>query len=437
MGNVSAAPGRSGTGGDGELRCATNASIGAAVRPFDLQMSIETPEEKAKHRVRQLIWLYFWLLLIEGALRKWVMPRYSNPLLLVRDPVLLVIYFYTLRAHVFPRNAFVILLWTIGILSLIVSIASLYPYLPFTPILEVTLYGFRCNFLHLPLIFIMASVFGEEDVRKFGWWILLGMIPMCLIMAAQFEASADSFINRTAGAGEAEQLTAGGGKIRPPGTFSFISGTVFYISVAAAFLIYGALTRTVYKNWLLITSAAALVVGIVVSGSRSCVASVLIVVFSVVVILAVRPKAVNKFGRTLLIVVIGGLIITRLPIFKESWRILCLALVVLRTLLTFKLGWLSFIALRRGALLPILPFSSGFVLLLNGQLGQPTTLAFAVILNGLCLAATRPRIMEPADIASPLMGQPVGKPLPRRSVYASRLHGPEIGAEHNNGSADR
>ena len=51
-------------------------------------MSIESPEEKAKHRIRQLIWLYLWLLLIEGALRKWVMPRFSNPLLLIRDPVM-------------------------------------------------------------------------------------------------------------------------------------------------------------------------------------------------------------------------------------------------------------------------------------------------------------------------------------------------------------
>src|SRR5438094_8589930 len=115
---------------------------------------IESPEEQAKQRVRQLIWLYFWLLLIEGALRKWVMPRYSNPLLLVRDPVPLVIYFYTLGAHVFPRNAFVILLWTIGLLSLIASIASLYPYLPFTTILEVTFYVFRCTFFHLPCLFM-------------------------------------------------------------------------------------------------------------------------------------------------------------------------------------------------------------------------------------------------------------------------------------------
>src|SRR6266850_1602064 len=312
MGNLSATPGRSGTGSDGELSCATNASIVAAVRPFDLQMSIETPEEKAKHRIRQLIWLYLWLLLIEGALRKWIMPSYSNPLLLVRDPVLLAIYFYTLRAHVFPRNAFVVSLWIIGGLSLAASIIQLSPYLPMTPLLEVTLYGFRCNFLHLPLIFIMASVFDEEDVNKFGWWILLGLIPMCLIMAAQFKASPDSFINRTAGLGEGEQLTAGGGKIRPPGTFSFISGPVFYMSVSAAFLIYGALTRTVYKNWLLIGAATALVIGIAVSGSKSSVASVLLVVAAVAVILIVRPRAVNRFGWTLVIVVIGAIVISRL-----------------------------------------------------------------------------------------------------------------------------
>src|SRR5467141_1004452 len=480
-------------------------------------MSTETPEEKAKHRVRQLIWLYLWLLLVEGALRKWALPRFSNPLLLIRDPVMLGIYFYAIKAQVFPRNVWAVSLWIIGILSAVAILGSpLFPYLPLKAMVEVTAYGFRSNFLHLPLIFVMASVFDEEDVKKFGWWILFVMIPIGLLMAVQFKASADSFINRTAGLGEAEQLTAGGGKIRPPGTFSFISGPVFYMSAAAAFLIYGALTRTVYKGWLLIASAAALVVGIVVSGSRSCVGSVLIVVFSMVVIFVVRPKAVNQFGRTLLIVVIGGFILTRLPIFKEGAQILSdrfttsaeaaettitkgmiqreisefteglsnidkfplfgygigvgtnvggriligrpafllaenewsrvlaesgpilgLAFLVWRTLLTFQLGRLSFIALKRGNLLPILLFSSGFVLLLNGQLGQPTTLGFAVILNGLCLAATRPRVPDSSTTAPPIADQSVAKPLPRRSVFASRIHGPEIGAEHINGSADR
>src|SRR5207237_3961357 len=121
-------------------------------------------------------------------------------------------------------------------------------YVPVVPILEVTLYGIRTNFLHLPLIFVIANVFDEEDVKKFGWWILAAMIPMGLIMAAQFEASPDSFINRTAGLGEAEQLTAGGGKIRPPGTFSLISRPVYYMSAAAASVIYCALRRTASKT---------------------------------------------------------------------------------------------------------------------------------------------------------------------------------------------
>jgi len=480
-------------------------------------MSTENPEEKAKHRIRQLIWLYLWLLLIEGALRKWALPRFSNPLLLIRDPVMLGIYYYAIKAHVVPRNVWAISLWTIGILSVFAILGSpLFSYLPPKAMVEVTGYGFRTNFLHLPLIFVMASVFDEEDVKKFGWWILFLVIPIALLMVAQFKASPDSFINRTAGLGEAEQLTAGGGKIRTPGPFSFISGPVFYMSGAAAFLIYGALTRTVYKSWLLIVAGTAMVIGIGVSGSRSCVASVLIVVGAVVVIFLVRPRAVNQFGRTLLIIVIAAFIITRLPIFKEGVQILSdrftesaaaaettitkgmiervisgfteglqnidkvplfgygigigtnvggriligrpafllaenewtrvlaeggpilgLAFLLWRTLFTLQLGRLSFAALKRGDLLPILLFSSGFILFLNGQLGQPTTLGFAVILNGLCLAATRPRVTDSSAIAPTVMDPPAEKQLPRRSAFASRIHGPEIGSEHNNGSADR
>ena len=475
---------------------------------------IDNPEEKAKHRVRQLIWAYLWLLLIEGALRKWVVPRFSNPLLLIRDPVMLAIYFYAIKAHVFPKNVWAISLWSIGIFSLLASIVSLLPYLPMAPILEVTLYGFRSNCLHLPLIFVMGSVFDREDVKKFGWWILLLMVPMGLIMVAQFKASPDSFINRTAGLGDAEQLTAGGGKIRPPGTFSFISGPVFYMSVASAFFIYGALTRTVYRNWLLIASGMALAVGISVSGSKSSVASVLLVVAAVGVILLVRPRAVNRFGWTLIVAVGFALILSRVPTFKEgvqvlsdrftsaaeatdttvvrgtfdrvisgftegfkhfdkfpifgyglgigtnvggrilvghqafllaenewsrvlaeSGPILGLAFLLWRTLFTFQLLRLSFRSLLQDNLLPILLFGSAFVLLLNGQLGQPTTLGFAVILSGLCLAATHTRVSD--SPATDEIDKPLAKSLPRRSAYANRLHSPEIGVEHKNGSADR
>src|SRR5438552_7800498 len=249
--------------------------------------------------IRRLIYLYLFLLIIEGALRKWIVPQFSNPLLLVRDPVVLAIYLLAWRAYIFPRNAFISSLATIGILSWIVSIFVLDPYVPMSCILLVTAYGFRSNFLHLPLIFIFASVFDADDVRKIGWWILVGMIPMSLLMALQFHSASDSFINRTVGLGEGEQITAGGGKIRPPGPFSFISGPIHYVTGAAAFVLYGALRRATYRNWLLLGAGCGVLLAIVVSGSRSLVMSVLLVVLSLTIVLLLRPDAETRIGNSL------------------------------------------------------------------------------------------------------------------------------------------
>src|SRR5690242_20271895 len=98
--------------------------------------------------VRVLIWVYLALLLIEGSLRKWVLPGLSDPLLIIRDPVVLAIYFCAIRAHVIPFNTYVVLMGVIGGLSMLVSFVMLYPYFPLKVIFLVTAYGFRSNFLH-------------------------------------------------------------------------------------------------------------------------------------------------------------------------------------------------------------------------------------------------------------------------------------------------
>ena len=54
--------------------------------------------------LKKLFWLYFMLLFFEGALRKWVMPQLSAPLLLVRDPVALLIIWEAYRTHKWPRQ---------------------------------------------------------------------------------------------------------------------------------------------------------------------------------------------------------------------------------------------------------------------------------------------------------------------------------------------
>ena len=464
----------------------------------------------AIRNIRRLIYLYIFLLVIEGALRKWIVPQFSNPLLLVRDPVVLAIYFLAWRAHVFPRNRFILSLAVIAAISWIVSIFVLDPYLPMSRILLVTAYGFRSNFLHLPLIFIFASVFDADDVRRIGWWILVGMIPMGVLMALQFHSAPDSFINRTVGLGEGEQITAGGGKIRPPGTFSFISGPIHYVTGAAAFVLYGALRREIYPSWLVLGAGCSVILAIVVSGSRSLVVSVLLVVLSLAIVLLIRPDALNRFGRALIVVVMAMLLVSRLPIvhegvsiltsrFTESaeaadttitgglmqrtiatftegfghlrhaslagfglgvgtsggatllgsqstfllseneWTriifengpILGLAFLLWRTVFAGYLGIVSLRALRCGEILPLILFSAGFLLILNGQLGQPTSLGFAVVLNGLCRASTRPGKTAPLP-AAPLPGP---RSIRGRSPYAERLHG--AGTQQQNGSVDR
>lgn len=467
--------------------------------------------------VRILIWVYLVLLLIEGALRKWVVPSLSDPLLVIRDPVVLAIYICAIRAHVFPGNVYVVLMGIIGGLSVLVSILLLYDYIPLKVILLVTGYGFRSNYLHLPLIFVIAETLDLEDVKKIGRWTLLLMIPLAVLMILQFKASPDSFINKTVGLGEGQQLATAGGKIRPPATFSFISGPVFYLSAAAAFLIYGTLSVGIYKGWLLVISAAAVLAAVMVSGSRACVLAVGLVALAILVILMVRPSAVNKIGGTLLALaiigfffflfgshvpflkegmdvlserftssaevaettVVGGLLervfdeftepfgyISKIPlsgyglgvgtaggarfligqgallisenewtrIVAESGPFLGFGFIILRIALTWKLLMVSLRSLRAGNVLPIFLFSTVFLGVLNGQLGQPTTLGFTAVLAGLCLAAANSGdTTEELEVEE----EPASKRLPKRSVFAERIHGRTIEADHTNGSVDR
>src|SRR5438067_4337110 len=465
--------------------------------------------------LKRWIWVYFFFLIFEGTFRKWILPQFSDVLLVVRDPVVLIIYMLAIKARLFPRNAYMLALAIIALLSWLVSLVVLEPFLSLKPLILVTGFGFRSNFLHLPLIFVIGCALDADDVKKLGRWVLIGLIPMALLLAIQFNAAPDSLINRTAGLGETQQITAGGGKIRPPGTFSFVSGVIFYAALSAAYLLYGALTRGAYRNWLLFSGGFALVVTIGVSGSRSVLLAVLVVVASLLLIIVVRPGAVNQFGRNLLIAVVILMVAIRLPIFKEgvhvlsdrftavaeaeetsiaggllartfsgftegfkfipqapiggyglgigtnggakfltgramflltegewgrvileSGPILGLAYLLWRTLLTARLGFLSFRKLRQGEIFPIMLFAAGFVSLLNGQFGQPTNLGFAVFVCGLCLASMN---KEPAEPDAELL-ESAPTPLrqrARRSRYAERLHHSSAAPRNSDDSSDR
>ncbi len=471
---------------------------------------------KTVRNIRRLIWLYLLLLIFEGAFRKWIVPQLSAPLLLIRDPVVIAIYLLAMRARLFPQNIYVVLLGIIALLSWATGIIVLLPLYSLRTSILVTGFGIRSDFLHLPLIFIIPTVLNFEDVKRVGRWTIIGMIPMALLMVWQFASSPEAFVNRAAGVGEGLQIEVGGGKIRPPGVFSFVSGTVYYLSAVAAFLLHAALARLPYRTWLLGASGAGLIVGLAVSGSRLTIVAVALVVASVGVVLLIRPSLVNKFGRHLLLAVVVIWGITYLPIFQEGLRILSdrfieaaeisessvvgglisriisgftevlgiissvplggfglgvgtnggaafltgeasfllaenewsrillesgpilgLAFVIWRCALAVKIGRFAIGQVRQGNTLPLFLFSAGLFLLLQGPFGQPTSLGFAVVLAGLCLAAKPGKEAPPPEPAPESMSAPKVR-LQRRSPYAERLHGSTSrSSSAHHGSVDR
>lgn len=269
--------------------------------------------------LKWLIWLYFWLLIFEGAIRKWVFPQLAAPLLIIRDPIAIGAYFLAIQQGIFPKDQFTKIIIFIAFIS---SLASLATVINFDRNLAVTLFGIRTNFLHLPLIFLVSKVFNLEDVKQLGKWVLLLAVPMAMLMVFQFNSPPDAFINRTAGVGEGLQISSALGKIRTPGTFSYVTGAGQYLSLVAAFLLYGLFQKKLYSNWLLFAAGISLVVALAVSGSRLAVGSVGLVLLSLIVVLLVKPALVGKSYKLLALLGAVGFAISFIPSFNDGIEVL-------------------------------------------------------------------------------------------------------------------
>jgi O-Antigen ligase len=261
--------------------------------------------------IRLLLWLYVGLLLGEGALRKWVFPSLSGPLLVVRDPVLIAMYAIALTQRIFPLNWFVRATILLAGLSFFCSLCAFGH-------LSITLYGARTDFLHLPLIFLIPKVFNREDVIRMGRWFLLLSIPMTLLVAWQFRSPPDDWINATAGGDLGAQMLATGSHIRPPGTFSFVTGMVCFLSLVAAFLLSGFLDKGSVPVWLRAIAVPCLILSLVISGSRAAVASVTVII---VVVIIVCSRKLSEFRRLLVpavLVYLAFLALSHSSLFQEG-----------------------------------------------------------------------------------------------------------------------
>jgi hypothetical protein len=266
--------------------------------------------------IKKLIWLYFLLLLFEGALRKWFLPGLSQGLLIIRDPIVVWIYYIAINQGLLSlQNKYIQVLvrWTLicGFISLLVQAHPL-----------TIAYGLRTSLLHFPLIFVMGRVLSWQDVISLGKAFLILALPMTWVVAQQFQADRFDIMNVASG-GTGHQMMTSGDKVRASGTFSFISGIVFYYCFAIAFIIYGFLHKETFHKSILYLGTGATFLAMVTAGSRSVIAESL-QVFACLGFLAYhRP---NEFGKitasTFILLVIGLLLYSQIDLFQDGLEFL-------------------------------------------------------------------------------------------------------------------
>jgi len=258
-------------------------------------------------RSRQLIEIIYWLVILEGAFRKWILVFLAKPLFFVRDPFLLYLYYLTYKYNLQPRkDAFLRAALVLSGVFLALIIAQ-----SFSERISIAtgIYGWRMYFLYIPLAFIAGQVLQASDLKRITKTTLLSSIPMAAIALLQYRSPHDAFINRVV-EGDAFRYSADLARIS--GTFSFTQGHMYYCHTLLCFLL--ATWLLVPKNRpldgrLLYVATIATCINVVLDGNRAVlVAAITTLAFSLVYRLFLSGSKIT--WRTFspeLIFVLGGL----------------------------------------------------------------------------------------------------------------------------------
>jgi hypothetical protein len=223
-------------------------------------------QENARKKIVKYIFVIYWLLIFEGALRKWFFPQFHEIIFFMRDPIVLFVYIIALRNGIVKRDE----LLTTGIVISLVFILLIFLQVLITKINVLTLiYGWRMYFYYLPLAFVIKDAFHHEDIHKLIKHTLYISIPLSVLAYFQFNSPVTSFINQ--GFSTFEVFTVTPGIVRTYGTFSFTSGQTMFAASLMSMLAFAWLYRKRYlllsMSWLMVTTGTSLTI-LLLTGSR-------------------------------------------------------------------------------------------------------------------------------------------------------------------------
>jgi len=186
--------------------------------------------------LRVLVAVFLIVLVIEGAIRKWILPEYSVEVFVVKDVVIVL----TLAAYAgmaqrnVPRSldAFAWLIWVLLVLGYAVAAGFSFQ----------SLVGLRYYLAPLPLILIMPALIRNiTDLERTAAWAVRLSIPIGVLGIVQYLSPVDDPLNIYAWSGEQKSATFGltleevfSGHWRPrvTATFSYISTYASFLAIA-------------------------------------------------------------------------------------------------------------------------------------------------------------------------------------------------------------
>lgn len=190
---------------------------------------------------KRLIWLYVFLLVFEGALRKWVFPSFATPLLVVREPIVVLLVIWGMHKKMLDF-IYVKVMLIVSTLSLVFTLLFGHHNI------LVGLFGWRIYFFHFPMIFMIGQLLDRDDILKICKFLLYLSIPMTIIVLIQFYSSPTAWVNIGVGGEGTAGFGGANGYMRPPGLFSFTAGYILYQGIVGCALLYYLLINSTLKK---------------------------------------------------------------------------------------------------------------------------------------------------------------------------------------------
>ena len=238
------------------------------------------------------------LVLLEGAIRKWVLPGASDLVYFAKDFVLLGCYFGFYRQF---EGTSLASLWPdlpVSIIQICGMLIVLSACNPNIGSFLAAILGLRGYMFYLPICFIIPHLFRtrQELLLNLSCYAIIAL-PICLLGFVQYKSDGFSVINTYAGGlSEYGASTFGvSDRIRITGTFSYLSGHVVFVNTFFALILALISAEKVpFRFILLYVVLPCLVANGYMSGSRASTSTMLFVTVGFVVIAGASMKGLGS-----------------------------------------------------------------------------------------------------------------------------------------------